>query len=118
MQRIGIEERIQAVLVEEHEADQHQSAGKQVRNIEDKALVHRQKLLVTNRRSAARRPSIRLAPMKVGTRKTRIFAIDVSKTASSAPPTASFTRKASRPAAIACYRLFRSPLVKQEGLQI
>src|SRR5258708_16871575 len=76
------------VLVQEHEAHQDQAPGEEVRNIECQ-LVH-QVTRDTKSSSAARKPSIRAAPRKSGTRKTRIFAMAVSNTASRKPPAASF----------------------------
>ncbi len=88
MQRIDVEQRVEAVLIEQHEAHQHQRAGEKVRDVELDA-VH-QKLPDTKRRSVASRASIKAAPMNSGTRNTRILAIEVSNTASRKPPTASF----------------------------
>src|SRR5262249_33775081 len=79
------------------EAYQHQRACKQVSNVEGQAAHHR--LRETNRRSVARRPSISAAPRNSGTRNTRIFAIDVSNSASSVPATVSLARKATSPIA-------------------
>ena len=85
-----------AVLVEQHEAHQHETAGQQVRDVEGEA-VH-QPARVTNSSSVARKPSISAAPRKSGTRNTRIFAIAVSNTASTKPPAASFSRYTPMPA--------------------
>ena len=90
LQREDVEQRIEAVLIEQHEADQHQAAGEKMRDVEGKTLHFR--VLETNRRSAPRNPSISAAPTKSGTRKTRILAMLVSNTPSATPATASLTR--------------------------
>src|SRR5690606_12764325 len=87
VQGVDVEQAEHAVLVEQHEADQDQAAGEQVRDVEVER-VH-QRLRDTNSRSVASRPSIRAAPRNSGTRNTRILAIEVSNTASRKPPTAS-----------------------------
>ena len=87
MQRIDVEQRVEAVLIELQEADQHQRAGEQMGDVEiDPA---HQKLPDTKRSSVASRPSISATPRNSGTRNTRILAIDVSNSASRKPPTAS-----------------------------
>ena len=87
MQRIDVEQRIHAVLIELEKADQHQRAGEQMRDVEiDPA---HQKLPDTKRSSVANSPSISAAPKYSGTRNTRILAIEVSNSASKKPQTAS-----------------------------
>ena len=87
MERVDIEQRVEAILVQHQEAHQHQRTGEEMRDVEFKS-VH-QKLLDTNRSSVASNASIKAAPRNSGTRKTRILAMDVSKTASRSPPTVS-----------------------------
>src|SRR6202030_509656 len=87
VQREDVEQRIEPVLIELQEADQHQQAGEQMGDVEIDAA--HQKLPETKRSSVAKRPSISAAPRNSGTRKTRIFAIDVSNSASRKPPAAS-----------------------------
>ena len=89
MQREDVEQAEHAVLVQQHEAHQHQAAGEQVGDVEGEAVHHT--LRETNRSSVASRPSISAAPRKSETRNTRILAIAVSNTASRKPPTASLT---------------------------
>ena len=76
-----------AILVEQHEADQHEPAGEQMGNVEGETL--HQKLRDTNSSRVPSRPSIRATPRNSGTRKTRILAIEVSKKTRRKPPTAS-----------------------------
>ena len=83
LQREDVEQRVKAVLIEQHEADQHQAARQQMRDVEGEALHFR--VLETNNSSAPRKPSIRAAPTKSGTRKTRILAMLVSNTPSATP---------------------------------
>ena len=90
LQREDVEQRIEAVLIEQHEADQHQAAGEKMRDVEGEALHFR--VLETNSSSAPRKPSISAAPTKSGTRKTRILAMLVSNTPSATPATASLAR--------------------------
>src|SRR5271165_468237 len=90
LKREDIEQRIEPGLIKQHEADQHQSAGQKMRDSEREA--HHFRVLDTKRSSAPRNPSIRAAPTKSGTRKTRILAILVSNTPSATPATASFAR--------------------------
>ena len=85
-----VEQRIEAGLIEQHEADQHQAAGQQMREVESEASHF--SVLDTNSSSAPRKPSIRAAPTKSGTRKTRILAMLVSNAPSATPATASFAR--------------------------
>src|SRR5205085_11247588 len=87
MQGEDVDEPRHAVLVEEHEAHQHEAAGEEVGNVEGD-LVH-QATRDTTSRSAARKPSIKAAPRKSETRNTRIFAMAVSNTASRKPAAAS-----------------------------
>ena len=84
MQREDVEQPEHAVLVEQHEADQHEAAGQHMGEIEDEPL--HQKLRDTNSSSVPSRPSISATPRNSGTRKTRILAIDVSNRASRKPP--------------------------------
>lgn len=79
----------QAVLVELHEAEQHEGAGEEVRDVETQ--VAHQNSLDTNSSSVPSSPSITAAPRKSGTRNTRIFAIAVSKSASRVPAAASLS---------------------------
>ena len=90
MHGIDVEQRVEPVLIEQHEAHQHQTAGEQMGDVEVEGA--HQKPFDTNRRRVPSKPSISAAPRNSGTRNTRILAIEVSKTASSAPPTASLTR--------------------------
>ena len=90
MQREDVEQRVEPVLVELHEAHQHQRAGQHMRDVEGEAA--HQRLRETNSRSVASRPSISAAPRNSGTRNTRILAIEVSNSASRKPPTASLPR--------------------------
>ena len=83
-----VEQRVEAVLVEQQEAHQHQAAGEQVRDVEGEALHF--SVLDTNRSSAPKKPSISAAPTKSGTRKTRILAMLVSNTPSATPAASSF----------------------------
>src|SRR5208283_565582 len=84
-----VEQRIEAVLVEQHETHQHEAAGEQMRDVEGEAFHF--SVLDTNSRSAPRKPSISAAPTKSGTRKTRILAMLVSNTPSATPAAKSFT---------------------------
>ena len=88
MQRENMEERREAVLIELHEAHEHEGAREKMRDIEIEAA--HQRLRDTNRRRVASRPSIKAPPRNSGTRKTRIFAIDISKAASRNPMHKSF----------------------------
>src|SRR5437879_9297214 len=90
MQRENVEQCKHAVLVEQHETHQHHAAGQHMGDIEGKGI--HQKLRDTKSRSMPSNPSIRAMPRKSGTRKTRIFAIEVSNRASRKPPAASFAR--------------------------
>ena len=90
VQREDVEQAEHPVLVQQHEADEHQPAGEQMGHVQCEAVHHT--LCETNRSSAASRPSMSAAPRKSETRKTRIFAVTVSKTASRNPPTASLAR--------------------------
>src|SRR5437763_4415725 len=83
-----VEQAEHAVLVEQHEAHQHQTAGEHVRNVEGEGI--HQPPRETKRSSAASSPSISAAPRNSETRNTRILAITVSNTASRNPPAASF----------------------------
>src|SRR5207244_2048845 len=87
MQCEDIEQCVEPVLIELHEANQHQRAGQHMGDVEADVAHHR--LRETNSRRVASRPSIRAAPRNSGTRKTRILAIDVSNSASRKPPIAS-----------------------------
>src|SRR5260370_28605102 len=87
MQREHVEQRIEPVLIELEKAHQHQRTCEQVSDVERQAAHHR--LRETNSRSVASRPSISAAPRNSGTRNTRILAIDVSNSASSAAATVS-----------------------------
>src|SRR5262245_4697838 len=90
VQREDVEQRAHAVLIQQHEADEHHAAGEQVSDVVAEC-PHRYKLRVTNIKSAPRSASINEAPRNSGTRKTRIFAMVVSNNASNAPATATFT---------------------------
>src|SRR3954451_20187754 len=91
MQRKDIEQRIEPVLVQHHETDQHEPAGQGMRDVEGEAVHLHQKLLDTNSSSVPSRPSISAAPRNCGMRKTRIFAVAVSNSARKNPATASLT---------------------------
>src|SRR5690606_15682163 len=78
-----------------HEAEQHESAREEVRDVELQSA--HQNILDTNRSSVPSRPSMSAAPRNSGTRKTRILAIAVSKSASSTPATVSFAANAAVP---------------------
>src|SRR5215469_2078734 len=97
MQRQHIDQSVQPVLVQHGEADQHQPTGEHVRHIEGEAVRHMPP--ETNSSRTPSRLSISAAPRKLGTRNTRILAIDISNTPSSPPATASFTRYVARPSA-------------------
>ena len=84
----GVEQRVEPVLRDQQEADQHQPAGEQMGDVEGEAVLI-YSVLDTNSSSVPSRPSISAAPTKSGRRKTRILAIDVSNSASSTPATAS-----------------------------
>src|SRR5690242_1159190 len=101
MQRIDVQQRVQPILVELHEAYQHQRAGKEMGDIKCQGAAHAQRLPDTNSSNVASRPSIRAAPRKAGTRKTRIFAMAVSNIASSIAPTANLARNEITPTASA-----------------
>src|SRR5207302_7925111 len=92
MERKHVEQRIKPVLVQHHEADQDERACERMRDVEGEAVHLHQKLLDTNSSSVPSRPSISAAPRNCGTRKTRIFAVAVSNSASEKPATASLTR--------------------------
>ena len=84
---VHVEQRVETVLIELEETDQHQCAGKQMGDVEvDPA---HQKLPDTKRSNVASNPSIKAAPRNSGTRNTRILAIEVSNRPSRKPPTAS-----------------------------
>src|SRR5260370_12008702 len=87
MQRKHIEQRIKPVLVQHHEADQHQPAGQRMRDVEGEAVQLHQKLLDTNSNSVPSSPSISAPPRNCGTRKTRIFALAASNTSRNKPAT-------------------------------
>ncbi len=89
VQRVDVEQRVEPVLIELHEAHQHQRAGEHVSDIEREAVHGAHRLPDTNSSRMASRPSISAAPRYCGTRNTRILAMAVSKTASSTPPVAS-----------------------------
>ena len=59
-----VEQRVKAVLVEQQEADQHQAAGEQMRDVEGEALHFR--VLETNSSSAPRKPSIKRRADEIG----------------------------------------------------
>src|SRR5680860_972033 len=82
-----VKQAIHAVLVKQHETDQHHAPGQHMCDIKSEILHHR--LRVTNMSRVASRASMRAAPRNSGTRKTRILAIAVSKSASRKPPAAS-----------------------------
>src|SRR6266568_1066871 len=84
MQGKDVDQAEHAVLVKQHEAHQHEAAGEQVREIQCEAIHHTPR--ETKRSNAASRPSMRAAPRKSDTRKTRILAVTVSKTANRKPP--------------------------------
>src|SRR5947209_19870545 len=86
----GVDEPGEPVLVEEHEAREHQRAGAEVGDVEGEA-VHQPICEETKRSSVASSPSISAAPRKSLTRKTRILAISVSNTPSPKPAAASFS---------------------------
>jgi len=89
MQREDIDEGKDAVLVQQHEADEHEAAGEEVGDVQFQMAHYT--LRETNRSNAASKPSIRATPRKSETRNTRILAVTVSKTASRKPPTASLS---------------------------
>src|SRR6266496_6537751 len=89
VQRERIEQAEHAILIEQHEAHEHQAAGEEMRDIQSEAIHHTPR--ETNRSNAASRASMSAAPKKSVTRKTRILATAVSKTASRNPPTASLS---------------------------
>src|ERR1700738_200557 len=91
VERKHVEQRIKPVLVQHHEADQDQPAGERMRDVEVEAVHLHQKLRDTNRSSVPSKPSISAAPRNWGMRKTRIFAVAVSNSASKKPATASLT---------------------------
>ncbi len=95
MQREHVQEAVKPILVQKHQADQHQATGQQMRNVEGEAVHH--KLRVTNSSSVPSSPNISAAPRNSGTRKTRILAIDVSNTASATPARVSLRRYAAMP---------------------
>src|SRR5689334_14275737 len=99
MQGVNVEKRIEAVLIKFKQTDQDQRPCQQMRDIEAEP-VH-QKLPDTKRSSVANNPSISAAPRNSGTRNTRILAIDVSNSANSMPPTASFATYVTVPSASA-----------------
>ena len=84
LQSEDVEQRVKAVLVKQHEADQHQAARQEMGDVEREALHFR--VLETNSSNAPRKPSIKAAPTKSGTRNTRILAMLVSNTPSATPP--------------------------------
>ena len=90
VQREHVEQPEHAVLVEQHEAHQHQAAGQHVRDVERRPA--HQKLRDTNSSSVPSRPSMSAMPRKSGTRNTRILAIEVSNSTSRKPPTTSLPR--------------------------
>src|SRR4051812_35380903 len=95
MDRQNVDQGIQPVLVQHGEAGQHQRARQHVRDIEAQTVCHMPP--ETNSSSTPSRLSISAAPRKLGTRNTRILAIDISNTPSSTPAAASFSRYASSP---------------------
>ena len=97
VQRQHVQQRVQPVLVQHHEADQHQAAGQHMRDVEGQAVHHIP--CDTNSSSTPSNPSISAAPRKFGTRNTRILAIDISNTPSNTPATASFASQVTRPIA-------------------
>src|SRR4029078_1583359 len=99
MQREHVEQRVKPILVQHHEADQNESAGKSTGDVEVEAVHLHQKLLETNKSSVPSRPCISAAPRNCGTRKTRIFAVAVSNSASKKPAMASLTMHAPAPIA-------------------
>ena len=97
VQRQHVEQRIQPILVQHHEADQHQASGQHMRDVEVQAEHHMPR--ETNSSSTPSKPSISAAPRKFGTRNTRILAIDSSNTPSNTPATASFASQVTKPIA-------------------
>src|SRR5580704_3744396 len=91
VQREDVEQRVQPVLVQHHEADQDQPTGQRMRDVKGEAVHLHQKLLDTNRSRVPSRPSISAAPRNCGTRNTRIFAVAVSNSARKKPAAASLT---------------------------
>ena len=97
VQREDVEQRVKPVLVEQHEAHQHQRAGEQMGDVEGEVVHVAYRLPETNNNRVASRPSISAAPRNSGTRNTRILAIAVSNTASRRPsPRASPHRRRRR----------------------
>ena len=86
-----VEQRIEPILVQHHEADQDETACQRMRDVKGEAVHLHQKLFDTKSRRVPRRPSMSAAPRNCGTRKTRIFAVAVSNSASEKPATASLT---------------------------
>ena len=76
-----IDQGSEAILVEHQEADEDESAGKQVGDIEWKA-AHLSPPRDTNSSSTPRIPIMKAALRKAETRNTRILAMAVSKSAS------------------------------------
>ena len=99
MEREHVEQRIKPILVQHHEADQDQRACERMRDVKGEAVHLHQKLLDTNSNSVPSKPNISAAPRNCGTRKTRIFAVAVSNSASEKPATASLTTYAPAPMA-------------------
>ena len=90
VQREDVQKRVEAALIEHGEADEHEAAGQEVRDVEGEIVDHR--LCTTKRSRLASSPSMKAAPRNSGTRKTRILAIAVSNRLRRTAPTASFAR--------------------------
>src|SRR6476620_3078514 len=95
MQRQHIDQGVQPVLVQHREADQHQETGQHVRDVEGETGCYMPS--DTKRSSTPSRASMSAAPRKLGTRKIRILAIDISNTPSRTLATASFSKYAIAP---------------------
>jgi len=86
MHGIDIEERVEAILVEQRKVSPTPGRRREDARHRNKDGPSKEPA-DTKRSSAPRSPSIKAAPRNSGTRKTRILAMAVSNIASSTPPT-------------------------------
>src|SRR6185312_10755519 len=90
VQRQRVDQRQKPVLVEHHEADEDEATSQHVGDVQRDLRHHSPP--DTNNNSVPSKPSISAIPSRLGTRKTRILAIEVSRVASSRLATMIFMR--------------------------
>ena len=90
MQGQDVDQRQQPVLVKHHEADEDETAGEHMGDVEGQRRHHMPP--DTNSSNVPSRPSISAIPSRLGTRNTRILAMTVSSVANSRLATITFRR--------------------------